>query len=143
MCYEGAMARNATTFPPGRGAGHGGPANGPGFGAGWGGSAKGKRMQFGQGATGGRALGVKNGEGRETVASLMIAAGGREEAAARWLAILQDPAHPHHATMLAKAAERMDGMPLQPMAHAAAGFVIAAPEEAEDAVAWAETYRPR
>jgi len=36
-CYKGLMARNASTFPPGRGKGYGGPANG----AGWGGPASG------------------------------------------------------------------------------------------------------
>ena len=42
------MARNATTFSPGRGAGHGGPARGPGMGAGWGGPAQGiRRAPFG------------------------------------------------------------------------------------------------
>ena len=39
------MARNATTFSPGRGAGHGGAANGPG----WGGPAKGLRPAFAPG----------------------------------------------------------------------------------------------
>ena len=36
-CYKGRMARNASTFPPGRGPGRGGPARG----AGWGGPASG------------------------------------------------------------------------------------------------------
>jgi len=36
-CYKRGMARNASTFPPGRGPGRGGPAKG----AGWGGPANG------------------------------------------------------------------------------------------------------
>jgi len=39
------MGRNSTTFPPGRGAGHGGAASGPG----WGGPAKGLRPAFTRG----------------------------------------------------------------------------------------------
>ncbi|MFN7306140.1 MAG: hypothetical protein ACK5TQ_06115 [Acetobacteraceae bacterium] len=41
------MARNASTFPAGRGKGFGGPARGPGMGAGWGGPARGMRAPFG------------------------------------------------------------------------------------------------
>ncbi len=50
-CYNGRMARNASTFPPGRGAGRGGPARGPGAGPGYGGPAHGLRLPFGPGNT--------------------------------------------------------------------------------------------
>jgi hypothetical protein len=81
-----------------------------GNGAGWGGAAKGE----GNAAAGpGRPEGVGNGEGKRTVADLMIAAGGRELAARRWMEILDDPTHPHHATMVAKGSDRMDGASTQ------------------------------
>lgn len=41
------MGKNATTFLPGRGAGHGGPAQGAGMGFGTGGPAKGAGIPFG------------------------------------------------------------------------------------------------
>jgi len=85
-------------FPPGNG--------------GWGGPARGAR-RFQPGHSVGRPAGVKDGEGRQTVADLMAEAGAREIAAERWLAILKDPKHPKHAEMVAKAAERMDGAPVQ------------------------------
>ena len=81
----------------GTGAGHGGPKQGEGNKA----------------AGPGRPKGVKNGEGKLTVADLLIAAGARELATAQWLAILNDPDHPKHADMIAKAADRMDGAPKQ------------------------------
>ena len=56
---------------------------------------------------------MKDGEGKRTVADLMAEAGAREIAAQCWLKILRDPAHPKHAEMVAKAAERMDGSPVQ------------------------------
>lgn len=91
------MAANATTRR-GNGAGWGGPAKGAG--------GPGKR----EGA--GRPDGVKHGEGKRTVADLMVEAGGREIAANAWMAILRDPTHPHHATMVAKGSDRMDGQAL-------------------------------
>lgn len=85
----------------GNGPGHGGPRKGDGH-------------KFTDGdPLAGRPLGVKNGEGKRSVADLLAAQGARELAAERWLHILQDPAHPHHATMIVKAAERMDGAPTQ------------------------------
>ena len=79
---------------------------------GWGGSAKGAG-NHGRGP--GRPKGVPDGQGKthRSVAALMAEDGGREEAAARWMAILRDPAHPRHADMVAKAAERMDGAAVQ------------------------------
>lgn len=77
----------------GTGTGHGGP----------------KRGEGNKTAGPGRPEGVKNGEGKLTVADLLIAAGAREIATAQWLAILNDPKHPKHADMIAKAADRMDG----------------------------------
>ncbi len=78
--------------------------NGAG-GAGWGGPAKG---------SGNREAGPGRGHTTRTVAEIMAAQGARELAAQRWLEILQDPAHPRHAEMVAKAADRMDGAPKQP-----------------------------
>lgn len=89
-------------FPRGNGAGAG-QWGGPPKGAG----GPGKR----EGA--GRPAGVKNGEGKRSVADLMAELGAREIAAQRWLEILNDPAHPKHADMVAKAADRLDGAPTQ------------------------------
>lgn len=99
------MARNSTTFGPGN------PHARRGNGAGWGGPAKGAGV-----APGTPSPGRPAGEawaGKATVADLMAADGGREEAAKRWMAILRNPKHPKHAEMVAKAAERMDGAPTQ------------------------------
>ncbi len=79
-----------------------------GNGAGWGGPATGSGNRD---AGPGRPQGVKTGDGKRTVAALLIEAGARETAAERWMAILNDPAHPKHAEMVAKVAERMDGAP--------------------------------
>lgn len=79
---------------------------------GWGGPAKGAGGP-GKREGAGKPKGVRNGEGKRSVADLMAAEGGRELAAERWLAILRDPAHPKHAEMVAKAADRMDGAPTQ------------------------------
>jgi hypothetical protein len=90
----------------GNGAGHGGPAKGEGF----------KLKPKGDPTSDAiRAQGTATppGTGKKSVADLMAAAGARELAAQRWLEILNDPAHPHHANMVAKAAERMDGAPVQ------------------------------
>lgn len=87
-----------------------GEAKGPG----WGGPARGGSSNSEARRPGpGRPPGVKNGEGKRSVADLMIQAGGRELAAERWIAILNDPNHPQHAAMVAKAADRMDGAALQ------------------------------
>ena len=99
------MARNSTTRAPGNGAGWGGPAKGAG-------QAPGVK-----GGAGGRPPGVANGQGKRSIADLMADAGARELTAQRWLEILNDPAHPHHATMIAKAADRMDGAPVARMDH--------------------------
>lgn len=87
-----------STTRRGNGAGHGGPARGAG--------GTGKREGSG------RPWGVKDGEGKLSVADLLVALGARRVAADAWMAILQDPAHPHHANMVAKAADRMDGQSL-------------------------------
>lgn len=79
-----------------------------GVGAGWGGAPKGAGNR---GAGPGRPKGVKTGEGAKSVADLMVAAGARELAAQRWVEILSDPAHPKHAEMVFRAADRMDGAP--------------------------------
>lgn len=107
-----------------------------GNGAGWGGSAKG---------AGNRKAGPGRGHTHRTVADLMIAAGCRQIAAERWQAILDNPAHPKHAEMVAKAADRMDGAPSQDVTSKGEriGYVIPAPAEAEDATAWAEQHKPR
>lgn len=83
-----------------------------GNGAGWGGPKRGEGKPFEPGdPRAGRPDGVKHGEGKQTVADIMVARGAREIAAQRWLEILADPAHPKHAEMVAKAADRMDGAP--------------------------------
>ena len=94
-----------------------------GNGAGWGGAAKGAGQPPGN-ALAGRPKGVKTGEGKRTIADLMAGCSGREKIAARWMAIIDDPNHPHHATMLIKGAERMDGSPVQPIEAGSAGPVI-------------------
>lgn len=115
-----------------------------GNGAGWGGPKKGAGHRYTEGdPTAGRPQGVKNGEGKLTVADLMIGAGARELAAQRWLEILNDPAHPKHADMVAKAADRMDGAPKVTAEVTQNGYVIAAPAEAEDAEAWARQHQPK
>ena len=82
--------------------------NGSG-GAGWGGMAKGAgNKAAGPGRPSGDAW-----HGKTTVADLMAEKDARRIAAEAWLAILNDPAHPKHAEMVAKAAERMDGAPTQ------------------------------
>jgi len=88
------MAANSTTRR-GAGAGHGGPAR---HGVS---NSETRQPGPGRGITG------------RSVAELMAAQGARELAAEQWLAILSDPAHPKHAEMVAKAAERMDGAPMQ------------------------------
>ena len=75
-----------------------------GNGAGWGGGAKGE---------GSREPGPGRGHTHRSVAELMSQAGAREIAAERWVAILNDPTHPKHADMVAKAADRLDGAPVQ------------------------------
>jgi hypothetical protein len=111
-------------------------------GPGWGGPAKGPGNR---GGGPGRPPGVKNGAGKRSVADLMIEGGARELAAERWIAILQDPTHPHHATMVAKAADRMDGAPTQDITSAGerVGYVIAAPAEAETTEAWTQQHGPK
>lgn len=101
----------------GNGAGHGGPAKGAG-------KPPGNREA-------GRPVGVKNGEGKRTVADLLIEAGAREMAARRWLEIINDPAHPKHAEMVAKVAERMDGAPKQQI-EANGGVVVNVVRRGED-----------
>lgn len=91
------MPANQTTRR-GNGLGHGGPAKGVG--------GAGKR----EGA--GRPAGVKTGEGKVSVADLLVALGARQIAAEAWMAILRDPTHPHHASMVAKLADRVDGQAL-------------------------------
>lgn len=112
-----------------------------GNGAGWGGPAK------GQGNAAKGLPGPGRGITGRSVAELLAAAGAREEAADRWLDILRDPAHPHHATMIVKAAERMDGAPVQRQDVTSAGervgFVIQAPVEAKDSAEWAKQHAPK
>jgi len=91
-----------------------------GNGMGWGGPPRGDAIP----GRAGRPKGVKNGEGKRTIADLMAGAGAREKIAARWLDIIDDPDHPHHATMLVKGAERLDGAPVQPIEAGAAGPIM-------------------
>ena len=80
--------------------------NEPATGDGWGGPPNGEgNRQAGPG----RPEGVANGEGKQTVAELLAGRGARQIIADMWLAIIKDPKHPHHATMLVKGADRIDG----------------------------------
>jgi hypothetical protein len=94
-----------------------------GNGAGWGGPAKGAGAPPGSGQ-GGRPKGVKNGEGKRTIADLMANLQAREKIAKAWMVIIEDSSHPQHATMLVKGAERLDGAPVQPIEAGAAGPLI-------------------
>lgn len=85
---------NRGSFPPGNG--------------GWGGAKRG-----GQSASKAGVAGPGRGITGKSVAEIMAAAGARELAAERWMAILEDPTHPKHADMIAKAADRLDGAPIQ------------------------------
>lgn len=105
-----------------------------GNGAGWGGRAKGE---------GNKAPGPGRGITGKSVAELMAAQRAREIAAEAWLAILNDPAHPKHADMVAKAAERLDGAPKQEIEASIASHVIRAPAKPASAEEWAATYAPR
>lgn len=92
-------------------------------GDGWGGSPKGAGQAPGN-KLAGRPEGVKNGEGKRSVAELMAERHAREKIAERWLAIIDDPSHPMHAAMLDKGAARLDGAPVQPMSGADGGPIV-------------------
>lgn len=115
--------------PKGNGPGHGGPATGPG----WGGPPKGE---------GNKGPGPGRGHTHRSVAELMAAQNAREIAAQRWLEILNDPTHPHHATMVVKAAERLDGAPKQEIEATVASHVVRAPVKPANVDEWAATYAP-
>ena len=104
----------------GNGAGHGGPKKGEGS----------------------RAPGPGRGITHRSVAELMAAQGAREVAAEAWMRILTDPAHPHHAAMIAKAAERLDGAPEQKITQAVTSFVVRAPVEPASEDEWLEQHKP-
>lgn len=113
---------------------------GNGAGLQWGGSKRGGESASKTGTPGpGRGITGK------TVAEIMAAAGAREISAERWMAILNDPTHPKHADMIAKAADRLDGAPVQDVTSKGErlGYVIAAPAESEDADAWARQHQPK
>jgi hypothetical protein len=97
-----------------------------GNGAGWGGPAKGE----------GNAVKGIAGPGRgitgKSVAELMALQAAREIAADAWLAILNDPEHPKHAEMVAKAADRLDGAPVQPVDLSDKRAVVSAEPLTED-----------
>lgn len=99
-----------------------------GTGAGWGGPAKGaskSRFKPRGDAESDRIRHEHNSaHAPPSVADLMADAGARELAASQWLAILKDPKHPKHAEMVAKAAERLDGAPVQPVRGEGEGIVI-------------------
>jgi hypothetical protein len=78
-----------------------------------------------------------------SVAELMAAQGAREKAADAWLAILDDPAHPKHADMVAKAAERLDGAPEQRVTSEVTNrYVVRAPAEPASEDEWLEQHKP-
>lgn len=118
------MARNSTTRI-GTGAGHGGPA------------------RKGQSASKTGEHGPGRGNTHRTVAELMAAQGAREIAAEKWLAILNDPAHPKHADMVAKAAERLDGAPEQKItSENTTRYVVRAPAKTETVEEWEAQHKP-
>jgi hypothetical protein len=109
-----------------------------GNGAGWGGPAKGE----------GNAMRGIPGPGRsitgKSVAELMAIQAAREIAADAWLAILNDPAHPKHADMVAKAAERMDGAPEQRVTSEVTNrYVVRAPAEPASEEEWLSQHKPK
>lgn len=99
-----------------------------GNGAGWGGAAKGRGHTFdaASGAEFGKmGAGIAKGEGkRRKVAELLEDLGARERIAERWMAIIEDPSHPHHATMLDKGATRLDGAPTQTLQGTDGGPIV-------------------
>lgn len=101
----------------GNGPGHGGPAKGAGH----------RLKPAGDpdsDAARAMAAGIKPGDGKKTVAEMLIERGGRELAVQRWIEILDNPSHPHHATMVAKLADRTDGAPVQPVSGEGGGPVV-------------------
>lgn len=122
----------------GRGAGVGGPAQG--VGAAWGGPANGAGAR---GAGPGRPRGVKDGDGKKTVADLLEEAGARWKIAQHWLEIIENPDHPMHAQMLDKGAQRLDGAPIARTEHSGtAAFVLIGEPEAESADEWERASQP-
>lgn len=118
----------------------GGPASGipasgiPAGGDGWGGPAKGRGNK---GPGPGHPKGMKPGEGKKTVADLLIASGVQRLTAERWIAILNDVNHPRHADMVVKAAERMDGQPKQDVEVIQRGIISAEPLTEDE---WLDRY---
>ena len=107
---------------------------GNGAGVSWGGPAKGE---------GNKGAGPGRGITNRTVAELMAAQGAREKAAEAWLAILDDPAHPKHADMVAKAAERLDGAPEQRVTSEVTNrYVVRAPAEPASEDEWLAQHKP-
>lgn len=97
-----------------------------GNGAGWGGPKKGEGHTFTPGDPEAQRTGADNSNNsrKVTVADLMAGMDARKIAAEAWMAILADTSHPKHAEMVAKAAERMDGAPVQPVMAEGPGLVI-------------------
>ena len=91
-----------------------------GNGMGWGGPPRGDVVA----GKAGRPPGVKNGEGKLSVADLMADLQAREKIAKAWVAIIDNPNHPHHANMLVNGAKRMDGAEVQAIEAGAAGPLI-------------------
>lgn len=109
-----------------------------GKGAGWGGPAKGE----------GNAMRGLPGPGRsitgKSVAELMAIQAGREIAADAWMAILNDPAHPKHADLIVKAAERLDGAPEQRVTSEVTNrYVVRAPAEPASEDEWLAQHKPK
>lgn len=118
-----------------RGPGHGAPR-----GEGWGGEAKGAAVRE---AGPGRPKGVKDGDGKKTVAELLEEAGARGKIAQRWIDIIDNPDHPMHAQMLDKGAQRLDGAPITRTEHSGtAAFVLIGEPEAESADEWERNAQP-
>lgn len=105
-----------------------------GKGAGWGGAPKGP---------GNHGAGPGRGVTGKSVAELMAAQAAREIAADAWLAILNDPAHPRHADLVVKAAERLDGAPEQRVTQEVTNrYVVRAPAEPASEDEWLAQHKP-
>jgi hypothetical protein len=111
---------------------------GNGSGVQWGGPARGGISNSKAGIAGpGRGITGK------TVAELLIAMGAREEAAERWMDILQDPSHPKHADMVVQAAKRTDGDPEQRVTSEVTNrYVVRAPAEPASEDEWLAQHKP-
>ena len=115
--------------------------NGAGAGPGWGGPAKGAGVPFGP-KNAGRPPGIVNGEGRIAQARAALA----EAAPLAVQTVIEIAKNVSDQRALAAALAVMNRVGLHEKSETtihSTGYVIAAPEEAENAEAWAKKYQPR